>query len=390
MIKVYLDWNCITHSKDSFAELKEALKQYGHVFICPYSVAHLRDLLTNFEANRKEYEKDLDLLTDMCGEHMLILNGDNMNLFNVSPKDYLVDNADSLDFLQNKFKFPYNNTRELLRIAFNPADIHRISVENNPQNVIPLVNGIVNSNLRVFDSIDSLLETSNSFRTNTLEIRIKEVYYALDMLGYKSEDKKKSFANIDTDAQHIATACLCDYLISDDRRMRDKAKTIFDHIHCATKVMDPKSFMEEMPRIVEQCYDDELIPKAMHSNGIPTIKEDGAHFQALDYPLWGAFKFCHNATAISSTLPTNMAYFLPDHFMFYDELRPLAVITSLALPESQREEQIERYIQSFVQSKPIENFAFHMKAKNYIYDCVLFTLDRLPALQVRCTDMSGK
>ncbi len=382
MIKVYLDWNCITHSKDSFSELKEALKQYGHVFICPYSVAHLRDLLTNFEANRKEYEKDLDLLTDMCGGHMLILNGDNMNLFNVTPRDYLVDNADSLDFLQNKFKFPYNNTRELLRIAFNPKDIHRISIENNPQNVIPLANSIVKSNLRVFDSIDSLLETSKSFRTNTLEIRIKEVYYALDMLGYKSDDKKKPFANIDTDAQHIATACLCDYLISDDRRMRDKAKTIFDHIHCATKVMDPKSFMEEMPRIVQNCYDDDLIPKAMSTNGIPTIKDDGAHYKALDYPLWGAFKYCYNANTLDSNMPGNIAIFRPGSFMFYDELRPLATITALGLPESQREAQIKRYIQSFIQSKSIENFAFTLNGKNYKYDCLLTTQDNLPALRV--------
>lgn len=387
MIKVYLDWNCITHSKDSLSELKEALKQYGHVFICPYSVAHLRDLLTNFEANRKEYEKDLDLLTDMCGGHMLILNGDNMNLFNVTPRDYLVDNADSLDFLQNKFKFPYNDTRKLLRIAFNSKDIHRISVENNPQNVIPLVNSIVKSNLRVFDSIDSLLASSNSFRTNTLEIRIKEVYYALDMLGYKSEDKKKSFANIDTDAQHIATSCLCDYLISDDRRMRDKAKTIFDHIHCVTKVKDPQSFIEEIPLIAKKCYEDDLIPKAMSTNGIPTHKDDGAHYKALDYPLWGTFKYCYNANTLDNNMPENIAIFIPGSFMFYDELRPLATITALGLPESQREAQVERYIQSFIQSKPIGNFAFSLNAKNYKYNCLLTTHDSLPALHISYESM---
>ena len=50
----------MSDGENSFSELKETLKQYGHVFICPYSVAHLRDLLTNFEANRKEYEKDLN------------------------------------------------------------------------------------------------------------------------------------------------------------------------------------------------------------------------------------------------------------------------------------------------------------------------------------------
>lgn len=383
MIKVYLDWNCITHCKDLWPELKELLKRYNHVFICPYSVAHLRDLLTNFEVNQEEFDRDLNLLTAICGEHMLLLNGDKMNLFNVTPNAYLIDNAESLDFLQNKFHFPYNKTRELLRTAFDPKDIHRISIENNPLNVIPLANHIIKRNLHVFDGIDSLLERSNAFRTNTLETRIKEAYYTLDMLGYKSEDKKKSFANIDTDAQHIAIACLCDYLISGDRRMREKANAIYSHIHCATKVTDPQAFMEEIPKIAQNCYDDDLIPKAMNTNGIPTIKEDGAHYKALDYPLWGAFKYCYNANTLDSNMPENIAIFTPGSFMFYDELRPLATITALGLPESQRDAQIERYVQSYIQAKPTGNFAFTLNGKNYKYDCLLTTQDNLPALRVQ-------
>jgi hypothetical protein len=60
MIKVYLDWNCITHCKDSLVELKELLQQYRHIFICPYGVAHLRDIQTSagsaivYERNSKD------------------------------------------------------------------------------------------------------------------------------------------------------------------------------------------------------------------------------------------------------------------------------------------------------------------------------------------------
>lgn len=143
MIKVYLDWNCITHCKDSLVKLKELLQQYRHIFICPYGVAHLRDIQTNLNAKPKEYEKDLDLLTHICGGHMILCNNDRLEVLNVTPREYLLDNGKDLDFLQNKFNFPYNSTRELLRIAFNPKDLHRIAVEDNPQNVIPLINSIV-------------------------------------------------------------------------------------------------------------------------------------------------------------------------------------------------------------------------------------------------------
>lgn len=382
MIKVYLDWNCITHCKDSLAELKESLQQYSHVFICPYGVAHLRDIQTKSDASPKEYEKDLDLLTQICGGHMLLCNDDKLQVLNVTPREYLSDNGKDLDFLQNKFKFPYNSTRELLRIAFNPKDLHRIAIENNPLNVIPLINTIVKENLHVYDSIDSLLKQSNAYRENTLEMRIKEIYFALDMLGYKSETKTKSFSNIDTDAHHIANACICDYLISNDKKLRDKAKAIYSHIHCVTKVQDPHSFMEEIPQIAQKCYEDDLIFNAMSTYGIPIKKDDGAHYKALDYPLWGAFKYCHNANTLVSDQPENIAIFRPGSFMFYDELRPLASITALGLLEEQREAQIERYIQSYVQSKPIENFAFILNGKNYIYDCLLTTQDNLPALRV--------
>ena len=33
MIKVYLDWNCITHCKDSLAELKELFKNHCYKFV---------------------------------------------------------------------------------------------------------------------------------------------------------------------------------------------------------------------------------------------------------------------------------------------------------------------------------------------------------------------
>ncbi|MBR1564048.1 MAG: hypothetical protein IJ650_01735 [Paludibacteraceae bacterium] len=147
--------------------------------------------------------------------------------------------------------------------------------------------------------------------------------------------------------------------------------------------MDPKAFIKEIPLIADKCFEEDAIPNAMNTYGSPIMKEDGAHVKALEYPLWGIFKYCYNAAALDSNMPQNMAFFFPDKlFMFYDELSPLAVITSLLLPESQRKSHIEHYIQSFIENKSIENIAFEIITAKYRYNCFLTTFEGLPALQV--------
>ena len=289
MIKVYLDWNCITHCKDLWPEFKELLRHYNNVFICPFGVAHLRDVQTNHEANQEDYEKDLDLLTEICGEHMLAFSGDDKVLYNVAPRDYLEgQNGEMLDILQNNFPFPYHEMSKMFGKAFSPKDFETISQEENPCKVIQLANDTIKERLG-FDNIESLVNSVNFLKDNTLETQIKTLYMVLDMLKYRKEDKNKSFSNIDTDAQHIYLASFCDYLISNDKKMRAKAKVIFEYFHRTAKIMDPYSFMESMPNIATQCFDMESIPSVIETYGIPREQKDGLHFKALDYPLWGVF-----------------------------------------------------------------------------------------------------
>lgn len=63
MLKIYLDWNCITHSKDRFPYILEIAEECAGRFIFPYSNAHIRDLLVSRKSNNEYYQQDLDLLT---------------------------------------------------------------------------------------------------------------------------------------------------------------------------------------------------------------------------------------------------------------------------------------------------------------------------------------
>ena len=382
MIKVYLDWNCITHCKDSFVELSELLEQYRNIFICPYSEAQLRDVLRRSDANPEAYNHDLDLLTQISNGNILLLKGGKIRLYKVSPRDYLLNEESNLN-RRNKLSFQYHDFRHEIRSLLNPKDIERISKEHYPHKVMPLVENLIARDVQVADKINDFFERIDLLGKDDIEITIKQLYFKLDLIGYRSEEKKKSFANIDTDAQHIALAGLYEYLISDDKRMRDKANAIYSYMHCVTKVMTPRAFIKEMSHIVKMCYDPGLIPKAMNTYGFPTLKEDGAHVKALEYPLWGIFKYCYNAAALDNTLPNNIAFFMPEkQFMFYDELEPIAKIVTLALPKAQRESYINSYKQAYMQNKPLDNVSFTIYEKKYRFNCVLMTFEGLPALRV--------
>lgn len=59
MLKIYFDWNCITHSKDNYSYLLEIVKLYGKYFIFPFSNAHIRDVLVSHQEGNKYFDLDI-------------------------------------------------------------------------------------------------------------------------------------------------------------------------------------------------------------------------------------------------------------------------------------------------------------------------------------------
>lgn len=383
MIKVYLDWNCITHCKDSFVELRELLEHYNYVFICPFTEAHIRDVQRKADYNSEYYQKDLDLLTQISGINMLNLNGKKLELNKVSPRECITKHVGAYDRIIDLLTPVYKIICWVVKSKINPKDLSHISKVDRPEKVIPLINDIMSKDPQVTYNFDSLMKNFSTSVDFDLVSKVRQVYYFLDILGYKKEKERKSLANIDTDAQHIALATLCDYLISDDDKMREKAKVIYGQTHCATIVLSPREFMDKMPEISKKCMDIDRIPDIMQKNGFPIIKEDGAHYREIDSPLWGSFNYCLNASSISNKMPQNEAFFVTDQYMFYDELRPLVNNIFYTLPDSQRNELAESYAQSFIKSIPFKDIKFTVDSPKYRYTCILKKYNNLPAIHVK-------
>lgn len=69
MLKIYFDWNCITHSKDLYPCILSISEECGDRFIFPFSNAHLRDLLVSHKEGNEYYSSDLNYLEKICGKH---------------------------------------------------------------------------------------------------------------------------------------------------------------------------------------------------------------------------------------------------------------------------------------------------------------------------------
>ena len=71
MLKIYLDWNSINNIQTRHPKLYELIKEYGHLFIFPYSNAYIRDLLVSKSENNPFYQRDIATLTETCHSHFM-------------------------------------------------------------------------------------------------------------------------------------------------------------------------------------------------------------------------------------------------------------------------------------------------------------------------------
>ena len=213
MLKIYLDWNCITHSKkdDSLSFIEQISENYQGRVIFPYSTYHIRDVLVSRKAYPNEFSLDLEQLTKICGKHYLQFENNRIYPKFTFPKEVVERQGDTLEFAQ---------TFEWL----SPQNYY--SLKKNLQDSIPseiltkIRNSTSNEAFQIIENytwdilhsdLDSILNKNNVIsRINTFEQQFKNLCIALDLFGYKSEDKNKQFTNIDADAGHVFMAANCD------------------------------------------------------------------------------------------------------------------------------------------------------------------------------------
>ncbi len=313
MLRIYLDTNLLTHL-DDYPSLKEKLLSNSDYLNIVYSSAHIDDLsrgskpeLTLKDLKAIKYYSEDQCLAKYWGEENLRYDirdpieffesfketsidlGDTINNLDKECKKLDIENPlDKLNGLnlnidfdesqnqQNKY-FPFRRFKKdsTFRSLFDDiAEIFQQSLTSNsflkeartqfdkqlPRivmgNVEEDVIGYLNQKLpkTVYN------KTFDDFVVDSLKLRGKDKSYSkfdwfitryntLDIVGYKS-DNKSTTSNIVADAFHAFYAAHCDIFLSRDRRLKDKAKVIYEEFGIETLIFSEVEFCEYIDNLI--------------------------------------------------------------------------------------------------------------------------------------------
>ena len=295
MLKIYLDWNCINNIESRHPELYRLLGEYGDAFIFPYSNAHIRDLMMSHSVDNRYFDHDIELLTNICGKHHLVFENNMMMPKFCLPKDYVQQFGGAIELIQ-KTEFisseAYQAVKEGIRSRI-PSDVFKNIQGASPRNAIQIINQYVASQMPGA-SLQSLTIGEGNFMRDLLnaEARFKSVCLAIEMFGFRPEQKKKKFNNIDADASHIFYAAHCDYLVSADKGIRAKAEAMYQEYSYQTRVLTPEALEIIIKEEVEKEYSLANMMDSIKSYGFPREEPDGLHYTLMRTPVFGLFNAC--------------------------------------------------------------------------------------------------
>lgn len=144
-----------------------------------------------------------------------------------------------------------NNLLNEARLGFD-KHIPRKVIGNVKTNIVDYLNGELPNTIyhKTFDQlvIDSL-KIRNKDKTFSVFDWFISRYSLLDLIGYKSDNKSVT-SNIITDAFHAYYGAHCDIFLSEDKKLRAKAKVIYDEFGIDTCIFSEKEFCEKIDDLI--------------------------------------------------------------------------------------------------------------------------------------------
>ena len=303
MIKVYFDWNCISHSKDQFPYLLSLVKTYSKYVICPFSLAHIRDALVSRASHPQQFEEDIVLLSQFSQQYYLWFDGKQVlprlatPMKCVEAEGNLWEKLQTMEWISPKI---YHDLKKSLQKLMPPQTLSSIQKENDPLKALELIENYIHDELRQTDLLTFMNKNNLLPQLSTVESQFKSVCMGLDIFGYKSEGKDKSIMNIDADAAHIFMAGHCDYLVSNDRKLCAKANALYRKFNYQTQVISPEELEDKLKTRVFKGFDKDYILSCITQYDHARQEVDGAHYKLLPYDVFGLFNVCFSGSSLGS------------------------------------------------------------------------------------------
>lgn len=296
MLKIYFDWNCITHSKNIYPYILNIAEECGDRFLFPFSNAHIRDIMVSYNKENKFFESDLDLLEKICTKHYLLFEDGQMMPKFATPKEVIDVSGDELEMIQKiELISPetYLSIKQQVKNLLPPNIFNKIQGAE-PKDVIATIDNYIARELPTLnlESLLSLYQPKISQLINA-ESRFKSMCMALDMFGFRPEKRDKHLMNIDTDASHIFYAGHCDIFVTADSKLRGKAEAMYRKYNYQTRIITPQEFETFIDEELQKEYSFKYMSEVIDSYGVPRIEDDGAHYKLLPNHILGTFNTCH-------------------------------------------------------------------------------------------------
>lgn len=366
MLKIYFDWNCITHSKDKYPYILNIAEECGDRFIIPFSNAHIRDLMVSHNKGNKYFDSDLDLLERICGKHYLLYEDGQMMPKLATPKEVIDVSGDTLEMIQKlEFISPemYSNIKKQIRNLLPPTMLSKIQGAD-PKDVISTIDKYISGDLPTHN-LESLLSLYQP-KTGQLidaESRFKSMCMALDMFGFRPEKRDKHLMNIDTDASHIFYAGHCDIFVTADSKLRGKAEAMYRKYNYQTRIITPQEFETFIYEELQKEYSLIYMSEVIDTYGVPRIEADGAHYKLLLNHILGTFNVCHKVDNFwgydGNTKAGLFRYcFNNTPYLFFTEITHFCNFIESLLPSLEKETFRSNYVEPLLS----KNYETTMKA----------------------------
>lgn len=249
MIKIYLDWNCMSNIEVRHPRLFELIKKCSDFVLFPYSIAHIRDVLAvgkNMSAdNKRNQERDIAFLDIISSRLFLRYNPEKNRVepLYFHPIEIIekigsdIQRISSLSLFSSNLYYPLKKGVQDKIPLSSFKEIQGASYNDVFEKLSSCIQSLSKS-LSIGERF-AIHQLDDSYKDN-LEEKIKKLSSKLDVFGFRPEKKYKSFSNIDVDSSHMLYAAFCNYLVTEDGKMAEKAKAIYSKLSIPTKVINSK------------------------------------------------------------------------------------------------------------------------------------------------------
>lgn len=243
---IYFDRNIFIYATNGkYPKLVDVInlcKKNGKIF--PYSPAHMEEIVKAITEGHSECENDIELIKDLSGE---------MAFCPVEDYDTRLICYPVIECRYNVEKDSGREQTELARdMDADEKEIHKWMRDNIEfKKVFDECKHCQWDNIFDQECIQKYLKFENieqpkdgyQFTFQRRESLITKLYKLLDLFGFRVEDSDVHIENRMHDISHIIYASSAEIFVSNDKKLRDKAKAIFKFLSIPTSVMNCEEFI---------------------------------------------------------------------------------------------------------------------------------------------------